>query len=87
LERDIIKSHLDKWGEDKCWRIYKDAFFKNFKNLKTLDEALDDEGEIKPKCLGMTDEQMNEHIKPMNLEDRKKFFTTHEKVDGLWIKK
>ena len=44
-----IRKHIDKFGFDKTKRIYKTAVMNNFYSLKTLDESLDESGNIIPK--------------------------------------
>ena len=48
-ELDYIRKHIDKFGFDKTKRIYKTAVMNNFYSLKTLDESLDESGNIIPK--------------------------------------
>ncbi len=48
-EEDLIEMHIRKYGFEKAKRIYKKAALKNFKSLLTLDNALNEHGELKEK--------------------------------------
>lgn len=48
-EYELMETHINKWGMEKVFKTYKSAVLKGFKNLGTLDESLDKDGNIKPK--------------------------------------
>lgn len=48
-EYEMMEIHTKKWGMEKVFKTYKQAVLRGFKNLGTLDDSLDKDGNIKPK--------------------------------------
>ena len=48
-EQDETAKLIDKFGCDKVYEIFYEASLLGFRKIKTLVEALDDKGNIKPK--------------------------------------
>lgn len=48
-DMEFINKHIQKFGFEKTKKIYREAYHKNFNSLLTLDNALDENGNIKSK--------------------------------------
>lgn len=48
-EREFIENLIMQFGGDKTLEIMKEARLRNFRNFKTLENAIDKNGNIKPK--------------------------------------
>ncbi len=75
-ERDETQKLLDKFGYDKTYEIMYEAQLLGFKKIRTLVNALDEEGNIKPKgqenkaILGQKDTEWKEVIKDAEKKER-----------------
>ena len=48
-EIEMTEKFIEKFGEDKTYKIFKEASLSNFHSIKTLWENIDEQGNIKPK--------------------------------------
>jgi len=75
-EYEETEKLLLKFGNEKLYRIYKEATLKGFKNLGTLIDQLDEEGNIKPRNgqeIKKTPEpQMSKELQELKEIDRKR---------------
>lgn len=74
-EQQETEKLIEKFGIQKLYLIYKSASLKGFQNLDTLINALDDQGNIKPKG--------SKNGRNGSLQRRKDFVTEDEYKSGL----
>jgi hypothetical protein len=75
-EYEETEKLLLKFGNEKLYRIYKEATLKGFKNLGTLIDQLDKEGNIKPRngqeIRKTAEPQMSKELQELKEIDRKR---------------
>ncbi len=91
-ERDETQKLIDKFGHDKTYEIMYEAQLLGFKKIRTLVNALDEKGNIKPKGGGtdsMTPAEWKVFIgrKELSTSERSQLFKDYEFKNNVWVKK